>query len=268
MQRRSRIRVVVLDETGNALTFAYVTAEPVGGSSTDTPRNPSARTDGYGRATILGLEAGVWRVFANAKGHERSKGDLEVEVPGDAELEIVLKSKPVEELATVVGTATTQDGGVPRRLRFADRRGGSLEVEGGRFRLTGVAPGRTEFVLRAEDCVPYRTEAVQLYPGGEYDLGAIELAPASRVHVEVLGPDGERLQGASARLIPLPVVEGGTGDRRRLSASEQNRGRFRFVDVPRASWALRVDAEGYRTHRERITVAELDERFTVTMRAD
>jgi hypothetical protein len=150
-------------------------------------------------------------------------------------------------------------------LSFADRRGGVLSVLDGDFRLAGANPGRASLLLRAEDCVPHRTEALQLIPGSEYDLGVIEFQPASRVHLVVTTPDGTRRVGADAQLLPLPEAEGGAGGKRRLRAKDRGRGRLRFVDVPRRTWILRVSSEGFRTHRERITVAELDERLTIVL---
>lgn len=270
LERLGRVEVAVVDALGGALSNVLVTGRAVGAWDGARPGDIRDRTDSYGRARLIRLQPGEWEFSAAASGFEAAGDPERVRVSTDAveSIELVLRTKPRTERATIVGTVSTPDGGVPRRLRFSDRRGGSLSVEDGRFRLTGAKPGRATLVLRAEDCVPHRTDAIQLIPGSEYDLGAIEFQPASRVHVDVRGPDGERLRGASARLLPLPTSEGGTGDKRRLAATTLNSGRLRFVDVPRKTWVLRVDLEGYRTHRERITAAELDERFTVSMRPD
>jgi protocatechuate 3,4-dioxygenase beta subunit len=268
LERRSRITVVVYDESGNALSFANVSAERVDDETLTRSRGPSARTDHYGRAMIQGLEPGVWRVSAYARNHERPDDVPEVEVPGDAELEFVLKSLPVVERATVFGTVTTENGGVPRRLRFADRRGGSLEVEDGRFKLTGAKPGRTKLVLTAQDCVSHRFDELLLIPGGELDVGSIELERASRLLVVVTGPDGKRITKLSARLSSLPVDQGGYGeDEKARWGRSSGRGRSSFTGLPRRKWKLRVTSEGYVTHRQEIVIDALDERVDVQMKA-
>jgi len=270
LERLGQVEVVVVDEFGGALSNVLAIGRATGTWDNEPPGDRRDRTDDFGRAQLTRLEAGEWGIYARAKGYEPAGDPERVQIStGSADrVEVVLRSKPREERATVIGTVSTVEGGVPRRLRFSDRRGGSLSVEDGRFRLTGAKPGRTRLVLRAKDCVPHRTEAIQLLPGGEYDLGAIELQPASRLQVLVQDAEGKRLGGVSARLLALPTSSGGTGTKQRLSASVLSRGRLRFVDVPRYTWVLRVDLEGYRTHRENITVSKLQQGVTVVLKPD
>lgn len=267
LARHARIEVSVVDEFGNALPNALVTCRAIEQQEIERKRDIKRRTDDYGRATLTSIPPGEYAISANATDYEPTGDaqDVTVSTDADSAVEIVLRAKPRPERATVIGSATTPDGGVPRRLSFADRRGGVLSVLDGDFRLAGANPGRASLLLRAEDCVPHRTEALQLIPGSEYDLGVIEFQPASRVHLVVTTPDGTRRVGADAQLLPLPEAEGGAGGKRRLRAKDRGRGRLRFVDVPRRAWILRVSSEGFRTHRERITVAELDERLTIVL---
>lgn len=266
LERESVLDVVVRDESGNGLQYARVSASRAGVELEDSEKPRRVTSDRYGRALFTGLPEGLWRITASLRDYDSPSNPPVLELPTDQRVELTLRARPIPERATIVGTATMEHGGVPRRLRFLDPRGGSLEVVDGRFKLTGARPGRARLMLTAEDCVSVRFDDLTLIPGGELDLGSVELEPASRVHVVAIGPDDKRLDEFEARLIPLSTAEGGAGTAAKpLSGKDMNRGRVRFSGVPRRTWRLRVTAEGYVTHRAEVVVDELDVHVEVAM---
>jgi len=254
------VRGLVVDGDGDGVGFALVRASCPELAGDGAQRDPgvSARSDAHGRFHLMRLQPGRWLLAASAYGHVPDGGETWVALPGESFAVLELARKTPQERASVRGQVVVEDGSPPRELRFDDTRGGALDLDGGRFLLSGVRPGPLTLTVRAAGCVALRVGPLDLAPGAEVDLGLIELLRGTRLSVQVADAAGAPLRGARVRLAPLPEARGGLGQGARAPRLVELRpGRYVADGVRRATWRLRVERPGFRRHERSLEVREL-----------
>ena len=185
--------------------------------------------------------------------------------------ELELEPEPLPEPGILTGELVLiRTGEAIADLALSGTRGGTLQVDGSRFRVTGVRPGRVRLVARAPRVEGLALPAVDLAAGAEVDLGRFELRRASEVWISVRDKDGRLVKGAEVRLELLPPDKGGLGrGPRKIAIEEVRTGRFEHTAIARFHWRLRVTHPRHAPHvqvvkirkgRERLEVKLLDKR--------
>ena len=269
LERAYTLEGYAVDAQGLAVVGVPITTQPVapeGDERAARRQRQSTATDENGRFRFEDLRPGAWQVrggsYAWSVVGEEWRG---VELPQLAPLELVFERNGRPTRATIEGEVVLADGGAPTGLELEGLRGGVLSVERGRFRVTGVTPTRQQLTVRADGHAGVTLEAFDLAPGGLYDVGRVELAPATYLSVRVREQGGGDLSGARVRLVPLPVDEGGAGPEARvLRLDSRRRGRYETGDATRHTWRLVVDRDGYGHHARRLEILAQD-RQSVTV---
>lgn len=268
MRGRRDVHVVVIDDLGRALSRARVRAVAEVAAQPGKKRRggPEARDgcDRYGRATLDLDPEYRWRLTVDADGH-LAAGPFVVErtdeLPREAPLLVRLERTEEPEHGIVRGEIVRYGTGGPIfDLDFIGLRGGTWRVDGTRFELRGLRPGK--FDIRATSggfetvSVPVRT----LGAGEEVDVGVLRVRPATRVDVSVVDHLGRRPRGLRVRLFRLPTDRGGRDDlprRVELKEDPRRRGRFSVAGVGRANWRLVVEQGRKRLHGQTVSLTQV-----------
>jgi hypothetical protein len=209
----------------------------------DLRRRRNASTDEFGRFHFDDLFPAPWIVTGGSFEWEMREADPPIVLLPDEEwttLTFGRRERP--ERFAIVGRVVLQERGVPRGVRIEGRRGGVLEVDGGRFEATGLTPTRHRLRIFAEGHVPRTVGPIEPRPGETVDIGVVELWSATRLTVKIadLGKVGDKkAKEIQVMLLPLPPHEGGIGEEgKRIPLASIGKGRYRHPFVPRFTWRL------------------------------
>lgn len=249
-----RVRGHVVDADGNAIEGAWVRASK---GERDETRRASTTCDEFGRFVLDTLGEGEWRLEARATGWRmpRESGPT-VSLPGEPFVALVLEPEESPPPGTITGELVwAGTGGPVPGLRFDGMRGGSVTLEGTRFRITGVRPGKLQLVAKAEGMETVGFGVFELAPGGFADVGRHEVRRVGTVRVKVRNHRGQDLK-AQVLLERLPEERGGPPrGPRRIELQFDRRARvYARRGVPRYRWELVVAQSRYETQRQVITV--------------
>ena len=125
---------------------------------------------------------------------------------------------------------------VGRLLRPGGVRSSTSDAAG-RFRITGLAPGRTRIEILYPDKLPFRREPLLLVPGDERDLGNLTMLAGASLTGRVVDEEGRPAEGAlvEARLV-------GKSGRPPVRATTDATGEF-FMRVALGDYALSAQTE-------------------------
>lgn len=261
LQSCARLEGWVIDQFGDSVPYARVSAKAIRlDARAGTPKvSHGERADAYGRFEFEKLEEGGWAISAKAHGYQ-SPPLAETVLTSDVSfVELELEKEAQASRVEVRGQLFAKDGGVLRGVRLTESRGGALELEGDRFRITGARAGRGRFGFEAPGYLPTRTPATILPAGGEVQLGTVEFVPAAELTVFVRDKKGKALSKFAARLEPLKGSERLRKARTIKLATMTRRHRFKggkktvkakaahSAVVPLGSWRLIVTRAGYQT---------------------
>lgn len=259
------IRGHVVDEGGWAVPGARVRARlgPWEGAE-ENARRRSATADDFGRFTLESLDEGSWTVDAWAVGHELPPGSqATVSLPGEAYVILVMGERALEAPGTISGELLMKGSGLPvEGLVLEGTRGGSVLLQGTRFTVTGVRPGRLRLLAKAPGVELVVFPAVQVSPGARVDLGVHETRHTSRLVVQVVDPLGQPVAGVQVRLERLVVEpDPGVYVPKKIDLKPQAKGgpgaaRFVRDGVGRYEWRLRVVHRAWDPHFQTIRLAE------------
>jgi hypothetical protein len=208
------------------------------------------RTDEEGRVSFLGIHPVAWRATVLSDLWELGRSEPEVVPAGhewDGVLELELRPRDRDERVVVHGVAVRADtGGAPAGLWIGGLGGGTLEVDGERFRATGVAPGQRRLRVVAEGMVSVLLGPLELTPGTELDLGLLELEPGGEIAVRVTRKaSGKAVGKAGVRALALPVEQGGPDVQKRGERlSHTSGGLYEGPVLTPGRWRVRVDLAG------------------------
>ncbi|MEE8469251.1 MAG: carboxypeptidase-like regulatory domain-containing protein [Planctomycetota bacterium] len=273
----SVIAGTVLDPGGWAVPGASVRARKHVGDI-ELRKAPWQAADEFGRFRITGLEEGLWTVDAWAPTHRLVEGSAAtVRLPSAALVLLTLEPRPTPEPATITGELALRGSGLPLAgLRLQGARGASVTLEGTRFRITGVRPGRLRLTAKAPGVETVVYDALQPAPGARIDLGRYEVRRTSAVSVRVQRPGGQpvlgatvRLQRAAARIAADQAASALAGVRSpsakvRLRYDQEHQA-YEHAGVSRGTWELRVSHSGWSTVKREVTLAKGSEVLTVEL---
>lgn len=255
LERAPTIEGTVLDRDGYAIPYARLRAKPLAGEG-EKERDARTTTAGSdGRFRFDHVAPDDYEVGARALGFAGGSARVHV-VRGEeaSPLALVLEPTAPSAYATVLGEVRVEGGGTPDRLRFDGLRGGAVTLEGGRFRIDGVRPGRMVLVVKAEGAADRRLPSVQLESGDELDLGTLALEAGTRLAVTLRDAEERAVRKARVQVIELAAEKGRRGARVRLA--EKSPGRYVAEGVPLASFRLAVDRDGFAPLRKKLEVSE------------
>lgn len=176
-------------------------------------------TDAEGRLELAGVEQPELTLSIEAQGFVPLHTTVRVpEEPEAPPVELVLRRG-----ATLVGTVLRKSDGSPVDEGFVLAEplvhdgsmnlimgGDDGRVREGRFRLSGVAPGRYRLRVMSQRLAE-ATREVEVAPGTELlDVGQLTLGELGAIAVTVLDPDGNPAEGAEVQL-GLRILGGGGG---------------------------------------------------------
>jgi protocatechuate 3,4-dioxygenase beta subunit len=262
LERSHSITGWVVDDRGDGIQRAKLSARSL--HLEDPASRPDAeastRTDAFGRFELEQLQPGTWSISARASGFERLPTPISVHTRDGGAVLIELRSDAGFQRSTVTGRVMGSDGSVPHDVEVGELRGGALDVTPGAFRLTGARSGTAHFQVSAPGFLTFKTPRLVLPPGGEVDLGWLELQPAGSLRVHVRNAKGEPVTKFKATLEPLTGSKKARKKRRLKLPLVKSRHRYKGGEerlatragvhskVPLRKWRLRVEREGYEPH--------------------
>jgi len=254
----STVRGHVVDTEGWAVPYARVrVADPRADERDRRARSDTA--DAYGRFEVEGLADGDYIVEAWALGHRLPAGAApRVTLPGEPYVVLRMAPREVALPGTITGEVVLAGTGGP--VPGLELRGtrGTVLLEGSRFRVTGVPPGRTRLSARAPNRESIVFDEVVVPEGGTVDVGRYETRSTVRVRVVVLSEGGQALTRASVRLYRR-VKEPAHGvyvPRAYTLDLDRRRGWYEQGGVGRYEWTLDVRHEGYERYTEPVRVSD------------
>lgn len=263
LERASVLAGWVVDENGAAIEGARVVVRADG-----SDKRRGTYSDAFGEFRLELAEGGACWLEAGASGFARTRPRrVSVAAGGETLTVVELESEPLPEPGIVTGELALIRTGEPvPDLTFHGTRGGTPQLDGNHFRVTGVRPGRVRLVVGAPRVESLGLPALELAPGAEVDLGRFELRRASEVQVTVRSKDGRLVQGAEVRLELLSPDQGGLGrGPRKIALEEPRNGRFEHDAIPRFQWRLRVTHPRHAAHVQLVKIRKARERIEVTL---
>ena len=244
MEKSSSVRGVVVDDEGNSLGHGRVVLK------WDRWGGGTASLDGWGRFAFQDPGLGTCTLKAEVFGWEQEQ-TLSVDVyPGqDSVVTIYMSAAPSLERSSLRGRAVIAGATAPvEGLWLRGLRGGTLLVDGGEFTVRGMAPGEVQLTMGGLGAQRFTTEAFQLSPGVERDMGTVELPPGTDLRVRVVDERGQGVRRPKVKLTPLGARGSDPppkGDRRRTETSSGRSYERRFRGLGQGRWEVKASAEGY-----------------------
>jgi hypothetical protein len=249
-------RVVLTEGESREEVFTFSGGETIEGTLLDVDGAPDveaevtcrgggleakARTGPEGRFALRGLPRGPVTLVAEAYGSGRARAVWK----GAAPTRTVLA---LPRAAVLSGRIAGGELGAPLRVDFESEHAWDGEeaflLESGRFSVEISAVGEPVVVsLSVEDFAAPAVFALTLRPGEVRDLGEIRLDHGRAVRGRVVGPDGAPVPGARVAVVE-PWSE--------ATAVTDAQGSFSIVRMPRKPLWVRIDAEGFPSHIQRV----------------
>lgn len=258
----------LVDRYGFAVRGGGVVASSTPPSPGARPTTRFDRADEYGRFEFERLFPGEWTLKPWASGWvSANPNPVLVHVPEDSFRVLEMEPAPRIERSSVTGELVLRGtGAAVEGLRFNGVNGGSVAIEGTRFRVTGMASGRARIIARAKGLESVYFDAVDLAPGVQLDLGRREVRRTSAVEVAVVDKQGRALTRARVYLFILPAEKGGWGHGDRvIRLRRRSGGTYRHESVARYAWRLRVTHAGKQVWSKVVRIAKVRERIRVVM---
>jgi len=265
-ERRETIRLfpagvvegVVVDAGGRGVPWARVRLRRRGPTPAEAPRQRTfvERAGASGAFAFEGVPEGRWKPDAWLDGWTVAMLPEELEVPASAPrpVRLSIEMNPAPRQSAVVRGRVELDGLPPSGLTIGGAFGVTV-VDGGEFTISGMAPGRSRILVRADRAVP-RLVRLDLTRGSELDVGVIELVRGTEVLVRVRDRDGRRVRKAKVRLEPLKPPQDARDARGRYGVptpvrlSERRSGEYGRPVVRPGRWRVVVEARnGERSQR-------------------
>ena len=237
-----------------------------------------ADTDDFGRAYLrlpLGDDGTVpspLDLRVTARGYSSTEG-LEVSerdaLPGPARV-VLLERAEFLEPALITGRLVRGNGEALLAPRFDGLRGGAAHVDGHAFELRGIRPGRVRVIAHCDLFESTSFPKLDLRPGERYDVGEIEMRPATILSVTVKDSKGRTVKDAQVQLLRLPAAKAGRkGLPRRVKfpGKPDSRRTFTRRNIPRAKWRLVVKHRGHVTHDAQLWLAKAKQQVRVRLKA-
>jgi protocatechuate 3,4-dioxygenase beta subunit len=242
----------LLDEKGNPVGGAHVSAE----SEDRLPRMPGTSTaqvsDAEGRFAFLGLEPGRYRLFARHEDFAPSAHDLELPKESDAEAELVLTKGVTltgrlidendEPVAGKVSLAALDGGAVGALLRSRF----TAETDAlGVFTLTSVPSGEHRLVAEARGYGAKSVEALVTGRARQEDLGDVVLETGLAISGRVQGESGSPIPGATVHAFPSFQSAMMAVRDRLFEAETDGEGRFVLAGLSEGVYNVSASAAGF-----------------------
>jgi hypothetical protein len=198
---------VVQGESEQPIAGASVSASPK--KPQPVPTFNSAQTGADGRFQ-LELEPGDYRVVASMQGYSPKSVELSVSAGGAPEVRLEL-ARGLSISGKVVDTRGRGVGGLSVSAMASDpaaNNGFAMTLPDGSFDILGLAPGTYSLMARSE----LGSFGVALRIAAGTRDATIELRPGARVRLHVVGPDGQPVEAAFARVTRVAGMRvGGMG---------------------------------------------------------
>ncbi len=254
------IRGLVVDEDGWAVPGARVRARELAVEEDgERPRAGVSSTDEFGAFEVGGLGEGDFTVEASAPGHHQRDPALVVRLPGEPFVVLMMEEQALALPGTVTGEVVLAGtGGAVSGLRITGSKG-SVVIDGTRFRMTGLSPGRKRLVARAPGVEDVHFDAFVITEGGGVELGRYETRTTTGVRVVVTDPTGGLVKDAKVRLVrrtkqqPRPGSAVPSKINLRLDKRKRH---YESSDVGRYDWTLEVSHSKYVTVAKEIHAGE------------
>jgi uncharacterized GH25 family protein len=209
-------QVIALPEFGSAGDDAEMDRWTLGGAATDV-------TDQGGQFRLTGLPKGSYRLRA-ARGEGAGGSGAafdpsiwqragEVAATGTTDVKLVLEAD-----ASIKGKIAFADGTTPALYSVSTAQWGQstpFSAKDGAFRLEGVAPGRRFLTVTGPGFMRKTTDAYEVKPGQETDVGTIVVERGRTIRGRVVDATGAPVAGAKvtggARLFGDGKSAGGAG---------------------------------------------------------
>ncbi len=258
---------VVLEDGAAPRRAAVVLREGGGGSNVRV-----VSTDAFGNFEMERLKPGEYELDVSGEDlvlTRRAALSVVLDEPRTTGVLLEVERLSREAPASFVGEVWSRTAERLEGLKVSGVGRESIVSSDGRlFEVSGVPPGSYRLRLSADGHGAVELGRFEPASGQRIDLGAVELRAGGRVEVavETRGKAGKRFH-PRVRLTPCGEAAGGPGEGVVNVDFERGEDGVWFSEsVLPGRWRLRVDEEGWNSHREAVEVrAEGGERFAVTL---
>jgi len=235
---------VVVDGAGQPVPEASVSgvpdflAEDRRGNDFILAASTATTTDGGGRFTLRGLDAGTYRLAASREGHgERTAWNAQAESvkAGATDVRLVLPSP-----GGVRGTIVGDSGKAPALALVAAGGEYRASTRDGAFELGGMTPGKYDVRVTGADFGEAVRGDVVVVEGKVTDLGAIKVTAGRQASGRLVDAKGAPVEGATVMVGKMIIGDGktsagGDDDNRRglRTATTGAQGGFTVRGIPR-----------------------------------
>ncbi len=204
LDQEGAISGLVVDGNGAPVPEASVSAVPDfladdrGGSDFILASNTATTTDGGGRFTLRGLEAGSFRLAASREGHgERAAWgtDAVTAKTGATDVRLVLPTP-----GGVRGTVAVDGGEPPALATISAGWEYRVTTRDGTFELGGMTPGKYDVRVIGPDFAEVVRGDVVVEPGKVTDLGKIKVTEGRRASGRLVDGKGAPVEGAKVMI--------------------------------------------------------------------
>jgi hypothetical protein len=234
-------------------------------------RPQSTAIDSWGRFQFTGLSSDSVGLLAAVPFYRQEPAGQSVVVFRSSPspfVTLVLEPVPMAERAALRGRIEMADGSPVEDLAVRGKRGGTLTQEGDSFTLRGMEPGRASLTFMGRGAVPLRTQALELAPGSEMDLGLVELRLGTDLKVRLVDENGRRIKRGGC--VARPLGKQGrdkppAGDGREVLRRDITNGELELPGLGRGRWLLEIKARDYKAQEVFLRLKKGQQMRVVTM---